>query len=186
MRKNLTKKTLCLSAAACLLVGGLTVGRAAAYFTSYAETGGSVAMNMGFTTIVPDETVTPESGQWIKHIKVQNTGEYPCFVRVKLLYGSAYTVDPISGEGWTKGDDDYYYYGSVVAANGGTTENELTATVKAPGNAEEPPEDGLNFNVIVVTECTPVIYVDGQPTADWNSKDVVIRKEESPMVEEGE
>ena len=34
MRKNRMKKTICLSAAACLLVGGLAVGRAMAYFTA--------------------------------------------------------------------------------------------------------------------------------------------------------
>lgn len=182
MRKNLMKKTLCLSAAACLLIGGLTVGRAMAYFTSYAETSGSVAMNMGLTTIVPDETVEEQPGGWVKSIRVQNTGNYRCFVRVKLLYGQAYTVDPISGEGWTRGDGDYYYYGSVVEAKG-TTDHALTAEVHVP---EGTPEDGENFNVIVVTECTPVIYVDGQPTADWSGENIVIRQTESPMNEEGE
>lgn len=180
MNKNRIKKTVCLSAAACLLVGGLTVGRAMAYFTSYANTSGSVVMDMGFTTIEPVEPVEPVDGGWIKHITVSNTGNYPCFVRVKLLYGEEYTVTVTQGAGWTEGEGDYYYYGPQVPA-GGKTESEISAKVEAPKDGLE---DGMNFNVIVVAECAPVLYDEnGNPYADWTNENIMIQEAGSALPE---
>lgn len=173
MREKRIRTAVCLSAAACLLVGGLTVGRAMAYFTAYANTSGGVVMDMGFTEIVPDETVEAVEGGWIKHITVSNTGGYPCFVRVKLLYGEEYTVTSTLGAGWTDGGDGYYYYGTPVPA-GGKTESEISAKIDAP---KEALKDGMNFNVIVVAECTPVLYNEnGEPYADWTNENIIIQE----------
>ena len=178
MRKNRMKKTICLSAAACLLVGGLAVGRAMAYFTAYAETSGGVVMDMGFTTIEPVEPVEPVEGGWIKHITVSNTGNYPCFVRVRLLYGGEYSVIPTLGAGWRDGGDDYYYYESQVLA-GGKTESEISAMVEAP---KDELTDGMNFNVIVVAECTPVLYDEnGNPYADWTNDGITIQESQNTL-----
>lgn len=184
MRESRIKRTVCLAAAACLLVGGLTVGRAMAYFTAYANTSGSVVMDMGFTTIVPDETVDEIEGGWIKHITVRNTGGYPCFVRVKLLYSNdLYKVTPSLGADWSENGDGYYRYASQVPAGGETTE--ITATIDAP--LEDSWEDGLNFNVIVVAECTPVLYdANGNPYADWENGGIIVQEDQSALPEQPE
>ena len=69
-----------LLAAALTLTASLSVGSALAYFTSYCTAEGAVAMNMGFTETEIHETVRDG-----KHIIIENTGDYDCFVRVKVF-----------------------------------------------------------------------------------------------------
>lgn len=85
MRK-LSKKSLCLAAAALTLTAGISAGTAMAYFTTYAEASGNVTLNMGFTETTPTE----EFSNWTKHVTVKNTGDFACFVRVKALAGEKY------------------------------------------------------------------------------------------------
>lgn len=85
MRK-LSKKSLCLAAAALTLTAGISAGTAMAYFTTYAEASGNVILNMGFTETKPTE----EFSNWTKHVTVKNTGDFACFVRVKALAGEKY------------------------------------------------------------------------------------------------
>lgn len=85
MRK-LSKKSLCLAAAALTLTAGISAGTAMAYFTTYAEASGNVTLNMGFTETKPTE----EFSNWTKHVTVKNTGDFACFVRVKALAGEKY------------------------------------------------------------------------------------------------
>ena len=47
MIRRLSKKTICLAAAAITLTGTLAVGSASAYFTTYSTAKGSVKFNMG-------------------------------------------------------------------------------------------------------------------------------------------
>lgn len=183
MRINRMKRTVCLSAAACLLVGGLAVGRAMAYFTAYAETSGGVVMDMGFTTIIPDEEVREVEGGWIKEITVRNTGDYPCYVRVKLLYAQLEGVTVTAGgTNWTAGEDDYYYYTPILQAKDNANAERLDARITRPADSLQ--EDGMNFNVIVVAECTPVLYdEDGNPSADlsWSKGGIIIQESQSTL-----
>ena len=86
MKSHMHKKTAILASAAFLLAAGVSVGTAAAYFTTYATASGGVQINLGFTTTVPEETVS----NWTKHVKVTNTGDHECYVRVKAFAGEAY------------------------------------------------------------------------------------------------
>ena len=95
MRK-LHKKPLIMAAATLALTGTLAVGSAMAYFTTYSTAGGGVKMNMGFTETVPKEDVD-ENG---KHIKIENTGNYDCFVRVTAFAPVELTYNAPDG-GWT-------------------------------------------------------------------------------------
>lgn len=158
MRK-LHKKPLIMAAATLALTGTLAVGSAMAYFTTYSTAGGGVKMNMGFTETVPIEDVD-ENG---KHITIKNTGDYDCFVRVKAFAPVELTYNAPDG-GWTAGDEGYWYYDDVLPA-GKTTEQELNITYKFPEGDDKAEE----FNIIVIQECTPVLYdEDGNPYADWN------------------
>ena len=168
MRK-LHKKPLIMAAATLALTGTLAVGSAMAYFTTYSTAGGGVKMNMGFTETVPKEDVD-ENG---KHITIENTGDYECYVRVKVFAGSQYQEGLVysdeSGK-WTPGDDGYYYYSDVIAP--GAKSEELLVKIS---NMNLPKD----FNVIVVSECTPVILdAEGNPSADWTKKADVAQTEE--------
>ena len=135
MKKKLNKKTLCLTAAALTLTAGLSVGSAMAYFTTYVTAQGGQELSLGFTEVIPDEEVS----DWTKHIKIENTGDYECYVRVKVFAGSQYQEGLVysdeSGK-WTPGDDGYYYYKTTIK-KGGTLENKLTSGIKLNINKSE-------------------------------------------------
>lgn len=66
---------------------------------------------------------------------------------------------------WSKGADDYWWYYSDILPAGQTTNPELVISYEFPSVDDKPEE----FNVIVIQECTPVLYdEDGNPYADWN------------------
>lgn len=160
MRTGWNKKTIGLAAAACILVAGATAGSAMAYFTTYAEAEGSQTLSLGMTTTIPDEEVS----NWTKHIRVQNTGDYSCYVRVKVFAGSQLegrlSFSDESGK-WTPGADEYYYYSDIVAP--GASSDEMKIKIDSTGLDQD-------FNIIVVQECTPVLYDEnGNPYADWNA-----------------
>ena len=157
MRK-LHKKPLIMAAATLALTGTLAVGSAMAYFTTYSTAGGGVKMNMGFTKTVPKEDVD-ENG---KHITIENTGDYDCFVRVKAFAPVELTYNAPYG-GWTAGDKGYWYYDKVLPA-GKKTETELNIKYTFPSGDDKPEE----FNVVVIQECTPVLYDEsGNPVYDF-------------------
>ena len=162
MRK-LHNKPLLMTAATLALTGTLAVGSAMAYFTTYSTAGGGVTMNMGFTETVPNEKVD-ENG---KHVTITNTGKYDCFVRVKAFAPVELIYNAPDGE-WTAGADDYWYYDEVLLA-GQTTKKELNITYKFPTGDSEGKNKPDEFNVVVIQECTPVLYDDtGKAYADWN------------------
>lgn len=66
--------------------------------------------------------------------------------------------------GWQAGDDGYWYYESVLPA-GETTKQELNISYQFPSGDEKASE----FNVVVIQECTPVLFdANGNAYADWN------------------
>ena len=158
MRK-LHNKPLIMAAATLALTGTLAVGSAMAYFTTYSTAGGGVTMNMGFTKTIPKEEVD-EKG---KHVTIENTGNYDCFVRVRAFAPVELTYNAPDG-GWTAGEDGYWYYAEVLPAKSETAQ-ELNIKYTFPSGDDKPEE----FNIVVIEECTPVLYdEDGNPYADWN------------------
>ena len=148
-----------LTAAAAALLTSLSVGNALAYFTSYCEAEGSVAMNMGFTRTEVDEDVI--GGE--KQVTIRNTGDYDCFVRVRV-FDSIGAVEYGDG-GWEDGSDGYWYYSPVLSPGESTTVFHVEYSSVISG-MENPPEE---FNIVVVSECTPVVYDEnGNPYGDWD------------------
>lgn len=163
LKRLISKKQICLAVTAAVLATGLCAGTAMAYFTTYATAKGGVPIELGYTETKSQETVVAE----MKEIKLENTGDYPCFVRVKALTGDAYKeglrYQEPSGEGkWVPGADGYYYYDEVLAPG------ELTPQLDV--SFSFPKEKPADFNVIIVQENTPVLYdEDGNPYGDWNA-----------------
>lgn len=164
MIKKFHKKSIILASAALVLTGVVSVGSAMAYFTTYTTASGGVTMNMGFTQTIPEEDVDEEG----KHVKITNTGEYDCFVRVKVF--AEIDVDYKPGEGW-KQNGDYWEYTKVLKGREAeeekgesTSELLVTYTYPKPDEGEEPEP----FDIVVIQECTPVLYdADGNAYADW-------------------
>ena len=163
MMSKLSKKTICLAAAAIALTGTLAVGSAYAYFTTYSEAKGNVVFQMGETRTEPHEEV--KKGK--KIVSIENTGDYDCYIRVKAYAGNNYNLSYADGGSgkWYDGGDGYWYYKDILEA-GSTSE---TVLVNIPKELLEDITDEKDLNVIVIQECTPVQYDDdGEPYADWN------------------
>lgn len=163
MMSKLSKKTICLAAAAIALTGTLAVGSAYAYFTTYSEAKGNVVFQMGETRTEPHEEV--KEGK--KIVSIENTGDYDCYIRVKAYAGNNYNLSYADGGSgkWYDGGDGYWYYKDILEA-GSTSE---TVLVNIPKELLEDITDEKDLNVIVIQECTPVQYDDnGEPYADWN------------------
>lgn len=165
MRKRNSKKvSIAMAAAALCMVAGLTIGGASAYFTTYVSAGGSQIVHLGAQTEINEDV-----SDMTKHISVTNTSQTEeCFVRVKIFYGSQLTVtctdQSESGSLWNYSEaDGYWYYAQPLAAGAETAV--LDAKIDIPEGF-----DKSEFNVVVVQECTPVIYDDNNnPSADWNT-----------------
>lgn len=164
MKNRKAKQSICLAAAAAVLVGSLSVGSALAYFTTYARAEGGVVLDLGFTRILPEEKVEDRA----KQITIQNTGDYDCYVRMKALVGDDYIIgysEPGDEEKWTPGADGFYYYSDILVAKTGVSSRiDVNITFPEPEDGEAP-----DFNVIIIQECTPVLFDnEGNPYADWN------------------
>lgn len=153
-------KVMTMSAAALVMTAALTIQSASAYFTTYAEASGGEVVSLGATTKI-EETVENKT----KRVSVVNTSETnECFVRVKVFSGSQVTCTP-SGSNWTyNASDEYWYYEPVVAPGGNTDILEVTITIK-----EEEKDNTDSFNVVVIQECTPVIYNSETGNPDLNA-----------------
>lgn len=166
MKKNIGKKTICLAMAAMFLVIGLSVGTAMAYFTTYAVAEGGYSIALGGTEVEIEEEVDLVDPR--KDIKIKNIGDQESFVRLKVLTGNVLKekmqcTEPGGENKWVSGNDGYYYFSDVLQPDESTTM--LTVSFVFPK------EELKQFNVIIVQECTPVLYdADGMPYADWNNK----------------
>ncbi|MCM1283561.1 MAG: hypothetical protein NC180_00320 [Muribaculaceae bacterium] len=145
---------------AAVLVSTFSAQSAMAYFTTYATAKGGVRVSLDSART----TVEEEFKDWKKTIRIRNSGLQPCYVRVKVLAGSQYTISA-SGTNWSQGSDGYWYYANPVPS-GGVTEEALVASITVPAGLN------MDFDVVVVEECTMAVYDEaGNPTgaanADW-------------------
>ena len=163
MMNKLSKKTICLAAAALALTGTLAVGSAYAYFTTYSEAKGNVVFELGETHTEPHEEV--KGGK--KIVSIENTGDYDCYIRIRAYAGNNYnlTYEDGGSRKWYDGKDGYWYYRDILTV-GSFSEK---VNVILPQELLKDVTDEKDLNVIVIQECTPVQYDDnGEPYADWD------------------
>ena len=130
MNKIWKRKTFWLTAAALLLVGGLSIQEAMAYFTTYVEAEGGYTVTLGPSTVI-EETVEDMT----KSITISNTGNVDCYVRVKVFAGSTVDIAYSGSANWSKDADGYWYYKDIVPV-GGKSEV-LNATISVADGFEE-------------------------------------------------
>lgn len=153
-------KLMALSLAALTLVAAAGAQDSMAYFTTYVTAGGSEIVRLGAQTEIQEDV-----SNMTKHVSIQNVSQTnDCFVRVKAFCGSDLTLTytDTSGKGdWYDGKDGYWYYRPIVPAGGSTAVLDVKINLPAGFNKDE-------FNVVVIQECTPVIYDEaGNASADW-------------------
>ena len=135
-----------MTAAALGMAAALTLEGASAYFTTYVSAGGSQVVRLGSSTEIHEDV-----SQMTKHISIENaSAENDCFVRVKVFYGGDLEVVYSDTENnWYEGEKGYWYYRPINVPEG---------------------YDRDSFNVVVIQECTPVVFDEtGNPTADWST-----------------
>lgn len=163
-RKGITR-IAAMAAAALVLTAAADLKDASAYFTTYVSAGGSKTIHLGSETEIHEDV-----SNMTKHVSVQNTSPAnDCFVRVKVFAGSwlniTYTDKSESGSLWKHSDEDGYWYYQEILAPGASTE---VLDVKIGDLPTDFDRD--SFNVIVVQECTPVVYDEnGTPSANWDT-----------------
>ena len=161
-------KKYLMIAAALALVSLASVKTTMAYFTDTKEATGGVTLSLGDSRLTPHETVDG----LVKHITVENTGNYDVFIRVKAVYGSNYDASVVdnTSAGWQLKDDGYYYYKDVVKAHETAPELQLQIKVKDNTAVEN------SFNVVIIQEATLAIYDGDNVSADW-TKTVMSRSD---------
>ena len=155
-------KKYMLVAAALLIIGGVAVRPAMAYFTDSHETTGSIQISIGDSKLTPKDS----ADGLLKTVSVTNTSNYDAFVRVKAVYSknfSAAITDEAKENGWSE-KDGYFYYAPVLAAGESTPDLKIQISVVDNSIAD-------SFNVVIIEEATRVIYdSEGNTSCDWNSK----------------
>lgn len=179
MRKGKCFNSVMALAAAALVLTGAGVKSASAYFTTYVSAGGSQVVHMGSQTEIHEEV-----SEMTKHISIENTSQTnDCYVRIKVFHGSqldiSYTDQSENGNLWRYSEADGYWYYEPILAPGGKTEL-LDARILLPEGFDQD-----SFNVVVIQECTPVVYdAQGNPMADWTT--VYSEYQETIQQKEGE
>lgn len=156
-KRRCFNRGVCAAAAALalVLVGTAGLREAMAYFTTYVRAAGGYTVTLGYETEIEEDV-----RDMTKHIVISNTGETDCYVRVKVFSGSTFDIAFSTEGGWSLADDGYWYYDSILPVGGNTSE--LLAAVTVPEDYTD------TFNIVVVQECTPVLYDEaGEPYADW-------------------
>ena len=175
MKYNKSKMIICLAAVAGTLLAGSFVKEAMAYFTTYVLTEGQESLTLGFTGTEIKETIKDGT----KVVEITNKGTADCYVRVKAIVaekykGSISDAEPKTESGdvvdnWTEKTGDFYEYKLVLKAGETTTPLHINISTLET----EPGQETKDFNVIIIQECTPVLYDEnGNTYAGWSDGDL--------------
>ncbi|MBR0398464.1 MAG: hypothetical protein IJI10_09380 [Eubacterium sp.] len=152
-----------LMAAAVLSIATAGLGKANAYFTTYATAAGSNRISLGDET-----TVHEDFSSWTKTLTFTNSADssHDVYIRARAFYGDKYEdyVSYEPGEKWILGDDKEWYYFTEPVAPGEAADEFVLKVGPVP---DEIAKDLNEYNVVVVYETIPAAdasYAD----ADWS------------------
>ena len=159
MKNNKNLRTICLSLVAMALIVTLNVGSTLAYFTAHTSAKGSVTLNLKFAETMIVERAS-EAG--CKKVAIDNKGTVDCYVRVKAFAVSDCDLRYADSNDWEL-KDGYFEYKHILKS--GTSTGEISVLFNTPS-------EGVDYNVIVVHESTPVLHnEDGTvKPVEWNSE----------------
>ena len=163
MKRRLIIRNVLLVSLVSAMVLFAGVGKAWAYFTTYARAEGGSVIRLDYDTEIEEEF-----SDWTKKITISNkSGSLPVYIRVKAFCGGEYRLAYSDQSGrWGQGTDGYWYYNNIVY--GGEKTEPLSVRIE---NIPEDAEISAEFNVAVIYESTLVRYdKNGNPYADWSAK----------------
>ena len=152
---------------ALLLVVGMSVGAAWAYFTANDVAKGGYKLSIGYTPPIYERL---DGDKFVRIVSEENAPTV--FIRAKAYTGSAYQQYlTYEGVNWKKGttEDFFYYYMLPLEANSSTTELQVHVTSDLFPAGSQP---GEQINIIVVYESAPAIFTEtGEPdfTGAWGA-----------------
>ncbi|MGN1167948.1 MAG: hypothetical protein ACI4S2_16130 [Lachnospiraceae bacterium] len=161
---KMNKKVISLAACALVLIVGLSVKPAMAYFTASVSANGKVAIAIDDTHAKITESGSGET----KVISVANTESTPCYVRVAVIMPESIKATYV-GAGWSLNDDGYYYYENILQPDESATE--LTLSIDTTNALADAKLTYADFNVIVIPESAKVLYDEnGNAYAGWDQE----------------
>ncbi len=101
-------------------------------------------------TEAPDIAIHEIVERNVKNITIENVGDKPAYVRVKVIMPSN-VYHQYNGSGWFEGSDGYWYYFDSIQP--GDSANELECWLELPKEGM----DQLECNVVVIAESTIVL-----------------------------
>lgn len=151
------KKYIAIAALAFALVMGMTIAPASAYFTDQHTANGGVPVAAGPTTHIYEWV----KGTQKKLVVTNDEDSVTVVIRAKAEHPSF--VDASLGEGssskWVAGADGWYVYQDAVAAKGETEPLVFDFDFgRVETELERAPEDGNNYNIVVLYEAKPATY----------------------------
>ena len=166
-------KLLAVLTVAMILIA--SVAPAKAYFTTYTSGKGEIEIELGYR-----DKISEEFADWTKSIDIKADDDaVPQYIRVKVFYDDVYPCTIETGSNWEKEEEEdefgfvFYNFTPIVYA-GQSTLNDFTNS-EFNVKINEIPDDveiGSEFNVVVVYECTQVLYdANGIPLPpNWSRK----------------
>ena len=168
----MNKRKLILTFLVFALIICANIQPAIAYFTTFTYAKGGHPIYLRDTTRIEEQF-----SQQKKHVRIRSEdNSEPVWVRAKVFYAyqGIERID-IEGTKWqrdeTSDENGYYFYNYVDPLPGGGVTDELTVTIHTKSNETIKPDEGDQYNVIVIYESTPVRYNEnGQIIAvNWNT-----------------
>lgn len=165
---------------AAALAAAFCIGGIFAYYTDRQALTNTITAGQNTTKIVEEFDPTPQDDVYKKAVRIENTGDIPCYVRVylafsdeevtgisklssdgKTYYGMADYVKNLPS-GWVHGSDGYFYY--TKALKPGEKTEYLMKNVKTTWKADM---DRHGFELIVREESVQLPAND--PGADYKA-----------------
>ncbi len=130
----------------------ITAGTVWAFFTNYVTVDGKA--NVTLTEL--SSNIKQETNGNKRSISINNTGEIPCFVRVKVIAVPNDTINIQTANGWSYNEDGYWYYENFINGAESTNNLEIEVTNK-------------NTKAMVISETTEAWHDNSENAyADWN------------------
>ena len=156
-KKNSVAVIVAALAAICC-IGGIF-----AYYTGKQKVTNTITAGNTTTEIVEKFDPVPDKNVYKKAVRIENTGEVSCYVRVYAAFSDEEIRDHLP-DGWKAGKDGYLYY--TKALKPGEKTAYLMKNVKTTWKADM---DQRDFDLIIRQEAVqvPAGHKDADHTAAW-------------------
>ena len=161
------KKNIILTILAVVMVLGLSLKGAMAYFTTYVSAAGGMPIHLGHRTTIDEEvdnlkkTVTITITEGPDEVYVRAKAFYPTNLPgMEVHYDNG---EPKDGGTWSDGGDGWWYYDIPLNSETRPSARQFIVDIQYTIPEGVTIEKGDNFNVVVVYEATAAVDEHGNP-----------------------